>query len=467
MVKRFFDRIAYHTRIGFIAAFLLLALSYVLTYVSTQKVIEQARFMTHTNTVIHDLDNVLGFMTGAESSFRGYVIGKNPGLLNDYRESVQNVDSTFKKVVEQVRGDADQQKNSDTLQQRIQESLGSIEHRLAIYSKDKSISPELATQSAASNLLRLRVEEQIQKMQDTERALLQNRSKNISRYTDLINIFNVVSIVIAVLLTLYSLLIFNKENRAKKAQARKAMDFKDKLENRVKQLADLNKELIELRSQEKYAVTGRIARSIAHEVRNPLTNINLALEQLSSEMKGNENSEMFFGMISRNSERINNLVSDLLNSTRLQGIKPEGHSINEVLDASLAQAADRIELNHIRVIRNYDPEIRPVPVDIEKVKVAFLNLIINAIEAMEDDGELFISTETLNDKCVIKFRDTGKGMSKEQQDQIFEPFVTTKPKGNGLGLANTQNIILSHNGSITVKSEEGVGTTITIKFNFG
>lgn len=466
MVKRKIDRIAYRTRIGFIAAFLLLLVSYVLTYISTQKVMEQTRWITHTNEVIHDLDNILGFITRAESSFRGYVIGKDTALLGNFDESVEDIDSTFQLVRVLISDNPEQEKNSDTLLLRVQGSLNSIEHRMSIYSQKKVITPELVEQSVSGNLLMAKVQDQVQKMQDTERAALVKRSSNISSYSDLINIFNVISIVIAVLLTLYSVLIFNKENKAKKEQSRKAVVFREELENRVKQLADLNKELLELRSQEKYAVTGRIARSIAHEVRNPLTNINLALEQLSSEFEGNGSSKMFFEMISRNSERINNLVSDLLNSTRLQDIQAKDISINQILDASLAEAADRIKLNNIQVIKNFDSEMCPVSVDFQKVKTAFLNLIVNAIEAMGEGGKLYLSTETENEKCVVKIRDTGKGMSREQLGQLFEPFVTTKPKGNGLGLANTQNIILSHNGSISAESEEGKGTTMIVKFNF-
>src|SRR6185437_1926127 len=139
-------------------------------------------------------------------------------------------------------------------------------------------------------------------------------------------------------------------------------------------------------------------------------------------------------------------------------------SINEILDATVELARDRIELNHIKVIKNYDAKLCPISVDIEKIKIAFLNIIVNAVEAMGENGVLEISTSKKNEKCIVQIADNGVGMSKSDMDRLFEPYFTTKEKGNGLGLANTQNIILGHKGSISAESEPGKGTVFTISF---
>src|SRR5258708_32063317 len=157
-------------------------------------------------------------------------------------------------------------------------------------------------------------------------------------------------------------------------------------------------------------------------------------------------------MISRNSNRINQLISDLLDSTRISELKYIESFINDVLDSSLEFASDRIELKQIKVIKDYDKDICPILVDQEKIKIAFLNIIVNAIEAMNDHGTLHLSTETRNNRCVAKISDNGKGLAKEDVARLFEPYFTTKEKGTGLGLTNTQNIILAHNGSISVES---------------
>ena len=106
-------------------------------------------------------------------------------------------------------------------------------------------------------------------------------------------------------------------------------------------------------------------------------------------------------------------------------------------------------------------------VDPEKIKIAFLNIIVNATEAMKPDGNkiLKLTTRESHNKCVIEISDNGIGLDASSADKLFEPFFTTKPKGNGLGLTNTQNIILNHSGTINVESKTGYGTTFTIKFN--
>jgi signal transduction histidine kinase len=115
-------------------------------------------------------------------------------------------------------------------------------------------------------------------------------------------------------------------------------------------------------------------------------------------------------------------------------------------------------------VKNYDRSICTIKIDKEKIKIVFLNLVVNAIEAMEKSGQLVLSTRAENKKCIVTIQDNGKGMDKEQMGRLFEPYFSTKNDGNGLGLANAQNIILSHEGKISAESEKGVGTTFTVSF---
>ena len=218
---------------------------------------------------------------------------------------------------------------------------------------------------------------------------------------------------------------------------------------------------------EKLMVTGRIARSIAHEVRNPLTNVNLALEQLENEMHTEESSsQLYLDIIKRNSERINVLITELLNSSKPSQLNFMKYSINKLLDESLELAMDRIILKEIKVAKNYSPDVCELPVDREKLKLAFLNIIINAVEVMETErGELRLETDLKDEKCVIKIIDNGPGISHEKLNQLFEPFFTEKANGMGLGLTTAQNIIYSHGGSIDVESTMGKGTTFILSFN--
>lgn len=464
MLRKFLDKIANRTRVGFFAALFLLFLSYILTLVSTRQVTKQDFWMNHTNEVVHNLDNIQGLITEAESSFRGYLLTNNKDLLRTYDYSRRKTDSTFEKLRLSMKGDKEQQNNLDALRSLTAQKFLWIEQAISQYAQTHKTSPKSLDENQLSISKTDAIVAKLNMMKNVETDLWNQRAKSVSKYAGLIQVLNMVSIIIAVVLTFYSLIVYNKENKEKRKASIKANEYKTQLQSRIKQLAELNTELIELRNLEKYALTGRVARVIAHEVRNPLTNINLATEQLRSEIGENGDTEMLFAMIKRNSERINQLVSDLLATTRVSELKFSMISMNDLIDESLNLALDRIKLNGVQVIKNYDPGICPISVDAEKIKIAFLNIIVNGIEAMGENGILKISTSKTSDKCIVKFSDNGKGMPKSDMDRLFEPYFTTKEKGNGLGLANTQNIILAHKGSISAESEPGKGTVFTFSF---
>jgi len=214
--------------------------------------------------------------------------------------------------------------------------------------------------------------------------------------------------------------------------------------------------------------TGRIARTIAHEVRNPLTNIDLASSQLKTDITDPDKNMLYlFDIIDRNSKRINKLISDLLNTTKFSELNFTSVSINDLMEESLAMAKDRIGLQHVIIEKTYDATCC-IQVDKEKLKIAFLNIIINAIEAMEPEkGILSIVTKTEGGHCIVTISDNGTGMDEAALSKLFEPYFTSKPNGNGLGLANTQNIIFNHKGFITVSSNEGKGTTFNVRLVIG
>lgn len=466
MVKNIFDKIALRTRAGFFIAFFLLLLSYLLTFLSTQRVIKQANRVNYINQTIHDLDKVRTNMTRGSAAYRGFLLNRDPSLLGNYKADMEVADSLLLSLRTRVNDNLAQKENLNQLEKLVDQKSANLDQLIGNIQRGTFDNKIPLEEIRNENILLTNIEELVMKIQSDENNTWQTHGEAVSQYTNLIKVFNIISIILAILFTLFSLLVFNKENREKREEAIKGAEFQKQLETRIKELADLNKELISLRSLEKYAVTGRLARTIAHEVRNPLTNINLSVEQLKMEIPESKMTEMFFSMISRNSERINNLVGDLLNATRVNELKHESVSINQIVENSLEAAADRIELKHISIIKNFDPGMCNISVDVEKIKIAFLNIIVNAIEAMDEKGILKITTLSQEDGCLIKISDNGTGMKKEQIDRLFEPYFTTKEKGNGLGLANSQNIILSHNGSITGESVYGEGTTFIITLNF-
>jgi signal transduction histidine kinase len=273
----------------------------------------------------------------------------------------------------------------------------------------------------------------------------------------------IVSLLIVVFALLYSIVTFNREYKAREKADKIADKYRIDLESNKSELKEKETELKELKDLEKFTSTGRIARTIAHEVRNPLTNILLATEQLKEMENIIEESPVLLELINRNAARINQLVSDLLNATRFSHLDFIETTINQLMEETLELAKDRLDLNQIIVEKNYSADICEIYVDKEKIKVALLNIIVNAIEAMErGKGILQLKTSKQGNKCIVEIRDNGKGMDEELVQRLFEPYFTTKLKGNGLGLTNTQNIILNHNGNIRVYSQPGNGTLFII-----
>lgn len=214
---------------------------------------------------------------------------------------------------------------------------------------------------------------------------------------------------------------------------------------------------------EKLAMTGRVARMLAHEIRNPLTNINLTLEQLEYEV-ANQEFDTYFGMMKRNTRRISDLINELLLSSRPADIVTEKHSVGKIIDDTLALAMDRITLKNAKVEKDISHDLCEIHVDEAKIRTALLNIIINAVEAMpEKNGLLKISAHKEDGHCLIAIQDNGHGIPAENIKKLFEPYFTAKNGGMGLGLATSHNIILSHGGTIEVESEVEKGAKFIIR----
>lgn len=216
---------------------------------------------------------------------------------------------------------------------------------------------------------------------------------------------------------------------------------------------------------EKLRATGRLVRTLAHEVRNPLNNINMSVEQLNQSSDEGEESLMFLDIIQRNSKRIGNIISELLDTSRPTELTFEQVSLQAILEEALSEASDRITLQHIQTHINFSDSDFTIMGNYEKLKIAFLNIIINAVEAMEEEkGVLEVNVETLKGNHVVTISDNGCGIPEENISRLFEPYFTSKRNGMGLGLAATLNILQSHKANIDVTSVLNQGTTFIITF---
>lgn len=219
---------------------------------------------------------------------------------------------------------------------------------------------------------------------------------------------------------------------------------------------------------ERLSLTGKIARTIAHEVRNPLTNLNLALDQLRSEFPSdNESMNLYGDIIQRNVNRIEQLIGEMLNSSKSKELSVELFSIDEIMEGTISLAIDRIKLNQIELQKIYQPDLPRILADKEKIQIALLNIIVNAVEAMQPGtGVLKVVTSMDRDNGIIQVEvtDNGKGVPADEVRKMFDPFFTSKQSGMGLGLTSTKNILNSHNALVQVKSEVGRGTSFFIQF---
>jgi len=445
---------------GYITALVLILFSYSLIFYTTKRIDRQTLLIVHTNIVISNIEQLLSNIKDGETGLRGYLMVKNPTFLEPYNKSLITVPASIKKLESYVNDNPYQVRNLNKLKILIDEKYFLMDSTKRTFDANNHVLPAyMFTMAYKGKNVMDKIRSLTNEMKGIEVSLLKRRSKEMQSFQTAINTINISSLVIALLLAFYSLTNYTRENKLKRK-------YRYELENRIYDLNRLNEELVELKSNEKFAATGRMARAIAHEVRNPLTNIVLASEQLKEYVQDNEESALFLSMIKRNGERINKLISDLLQATKLIDLKVEKWCINTLLDEALVMAEDRIKLQDLIVQKHYLPNGCNIMVDGNKVRIALLNVIVNAIEAMTPGkGVLTLITKKEKEKCVIEIIDNGVGIDNDSLTKLYEPYFTNKENGNGLGLTNTKNIVLNHKGSIDVKSSLGHGTTFTISLD--
>ena len=218
------------------------------------------------------------------------------------------------------------------------------------------------------------------------------------------------------------------------------------------------------RRQDRLAAIGRMAASIAHEIRNPLAAMRGSIQMLRADMEGESSQTELMEIILRESDRLNRIISDFLNYARPRSIIQSQVDVGELLRATFKLLRHSAEINERQLLKEDVPET-PVLVDAdaEQLQQVFWNLARNALQSMPAGGELLATVRLQENKRLrIAFADSGRGMSPQQVENLFEPFSSTTG-GTGLGLSIVYQIIRDHGGTINVRSREGQGTTITIE----
>ncbi len=244
------------------------------------------------------------------------------------------------------------------------------------------------------------------------------------------------------------------------------------LEESYKKLQHQSERIIvieeQLRRAEKLSTLGEMAAVLAHEIRNPLGSIRGTAEILLDDYPPGDMKHEFIAIQIKETERLNRVVEDFLRMARPQPAELTTCSIQEELETIATLIANNARERQIELIMQPPTFPLRLKADGEKLRQAFLNIAINALQATPPGGSLIISATCHQSKisvsdCEICFRDTGSGIDGETLKRVFEPFYTTKPDGTGLGLAITRKIIESHGGKLTVKSDVGRGTSVTVR----
>jgi two-component system NtrC family sensor kinase len=210
---------------------------------------------------------------------------------------------------------------------------------------------------------------------------------------------------------------------------------------------------------------GRLTASIAHELNNPLQAVQNCLHLILHRPLDQRKREQYLQMAQGEVERLISTVRRMLDFYRPSSEQHRATDIHAVIEDVLELTGKRQQREKVRVRRKYATDLPVLNVIQDQLKQVFLNLVINAIEAMPDGGELRITT-TLSDDgewTSIAFQDQGLGISPKTKAHLFEPFYTTKSKGTGLGLSVSYGIIEQHGGTIEVESTEGSGSCFTVK----
>jgi PAS domain S-box-containing protein len=234
----------------------------------------------------------------------------------------------------------------------------------------------------------------------------------------------------------------------------------------LSEIRELERRRVEqqLFESEKLAAVGRLAASIAHEVNNPLEAIKNSLYLLTTSRDMEKNSK-FLEVARKETERVSHIIRQMLGFARRSG-EVEWVEANQLIEETLILVEKKMKQARVEIVRHFDPLLPKVRARADQLRQVFLNLLLNAQQAMEKGGRITVRTsvyeQALQPTVSVQISDTGRGISESDLARIFEPFFSTRAKGTGLGLWVTQDIVRHHGGRIEATSGEGVGTTFNV-----
>jgi signal transduction histidine kinase len=235
------------------------------------------------------------------------------------------------------------------------------------------------------------------------------------------------------------------------------------LEDRAREQRELQ---VQLDQAERLAALGEMLAGVSHEIRNPLGIIRSTAELLGS-MPDAAGRKNLSDVIVEESSRLNNIVTEFLDFARPKEPNLQDCELKEIISRNLGFLQPQLEKEGIEVHHNLDEKVLPLRADPNLLYRCFLNLFVNAIQAMKNGGVLSVNVTEDEETYQVVIADTGEGIDEENLGKIFNPFFSTKDQGSGLGLAIVRSIIESHGGSIRIQSAAGEGTRVAVNLPRG
>jgi len=222
------------------------------------------------------------------------------------------------------------------------------------------------------------------------------------------------------------------------------------------------------RKAERMAHVGQLAGGLAHEIKNPLSTLSINLQLLDEEWGSVDTPEgrrlrAKIEVLMAEVHRLEEILSDFLRFARGPELTPKDCDPNQVVSEVLDFIGPEAQLNHIQVRQSLAPDVPRCRLDVDLIKQALLNIIINAQQAMPEGGELMVRTSAANGQVAIDITDTGPGIPEDQIEQVFHIYFSTKKGGTGLGLPTAKRIVEDHDGEMLLQSEVGKGTNCQIR----
>jgi two-component system NtrC family sensor kinase len=246
----------------------------------------------------------------------------------------------------------------------------------------------------------------------------------------------------------------------------KLVEWGKTLEQKVRQRTEeLRKTENQLIQSDKVASLGKLAAGVAHEINSPLTGVLTYSSLLLKAKKEGDPEREDLEVIVNETNRCKKIVKGLLDFARQTAPQKTLSDINEVIEKSIDLVAHQASMQNVKIEKKIKPDLPKTMLDVGQIQQVFINILLNAIEAMPQGGTLTVSSGIQDEVAAIQFTDTGIGIPKEILPKILDPFFTTKEqgKGTGLGLSVSYGIIERHRGKLEVKSKVGEGTTFTVK----